>query len=83
MKLFDVYLLFGLLVHVGLLILVDWLGYHHLVTYGYDKTILALALLNVGIGFGLYYLVFLPVRRSLHLRRLAREMRQPRPRPQS
>lgn len=78
MKLFDVYLLFGLLVHIALLGLVDWLGYNHLVQHGYDHTVLFLILLNVAIGFGLYYLVWQPLRRSLRLRRIIREGRQQR-----
>jgi hypothetical protein len=78
MKLFDVYLLFGLLVHIALLGLVDWLGYNHLVQHGYDHTVLFLILLNVAIGFGLYYLVWQPLRRSLRLRRIIREGRRQR-----
>ena len=72
------YLLFGLLIHVALLGLVDWLGYHHLVTYGYDHTLLALALLNVGIFFGIYYLVLCPLHRRIQRRRTARAARQQR-----
>jgi hypothetical protein len=72
------YLLFGLLIHVALLGLVDWLGYHHLVTYGYDHTLLALALLNVGIFFGIYYLVLCPLHRRIQRRRTARATRQQR-----
>ena len=72
------YLLFGLLIHVALLGLVDWLGYHHLVTYGYDPTLLALALLNVGIFFGIYYLVLCPLHRRIQRRRTARAARQQR-----
>ena len=45
---------------MALLGLVDWLGYHHLVTHGYDHTLLALALLNIGVFFGIYYLVLRP-----------------------
>ena len=74
----DFYLLFGLLVHVALLGLVDWLGYHHLSTHGYDHTLLALALLNVGVFFGIYYLVLRPLYRRIQLRRLARVSRQQR-----
>lgn len=69
----DFYLLFGLLIHVALLGLVDWLGYRHLRTHGYDSTLLALALLNIGIFFGIYYLVLRPLSRRLQLRRRARE----------
>ena len=69
MRLLDYYLLMGLLVHVAFLGLVDWLGYRHLVQHGYDHTVLLLALLNVGIFFGLYYLVFRPLHRRALLRR--------------
>ena len=72
----DFYLLFGLFIHVALLGLVDWLGYHHLVTHGYDHTLLALALLNIGVFFGIYYLVLCPLRRRIQLRRTARTARQ-------
>jgi hypothetical protein len=68
--------LFGLLVHVALLGLVDWLGYRHLVTHGYDHTLLVLALLNVGIFIGIYYLVLRPLRQRIQLRRMARIVRQ-------
>jgi hypothetical protein len=67
-----------LLIHVALLGLVDWLGYHHLVTYGYDHTLLALALLNVGIFFGIYYVVLRPLHRRIQLRRTARTARRQR-----
>ena len=63
---------------MALLGLVDWLGYRHLVTYGYDHTLLALALLNVGVFVGIYYLVLRPLRRRLQLRREARTVRQQR-----
>ncbi|MGE3537044.1 MAG: hypothetical protein AB7N91_06340 [Candidatus Tectimicrobiota bacterium] len=72
----DVYLLFGMLIHVALLGLVDWLGYRHWVRHGYDHTLLALAILNVAIFFGLYYLVWLPVARRIQVRRTAREARR-------
>ena len=72
LNLADYYLLLGLFMHLAFLGLVDWLGYHHLVTHGYDHTVLLLALLNVAIFFGLYYLVFLPVRRSVRARRMLR-----------
>ena len=65
---------------MALLGLVDWLGYHHLVTYGYDHTLLALAVLNVGIFFGIYYLVLRPLHRRIQLRRTARTARQQRTR---
>jgi hypothetical protein len=68
--------LFGLLVHVTLLGLVDWLGYHHLITHGYDATLLALALLNIGVFFGIYYLVLRPLQRRIQLRRRVRAARQ-------
>ena len=74
----DCYLLFGLLIHVALLGLVDWLGYRHLATHGYDHTLLALALLNVGIFVGIYYIVLCPLHRRLQLRRTARTIRQQR-----
>jgi len=61
-----------------LLGLVDWLGYHHLRTHGYDHTLLALALLNVGVFFGIYYLVLRPLYWRIQLRRLARVSRQQR-----
>ena len=63
---------------MALLGLVDWLGYHHLVTYGYDSTLLALALLNIGVFFGIYYLVLRPLYRRIQLRRMARVSRQQR-----
>jgi hypothetical protein len=74
----DFYLLFGLLIHVALLGLVDWLGYRHFMTHGYDHTLLALALLNIGVFFGIYYLVLRPLRRRIQLRRMVRAARQQR-----
>ena len=74
----DFYLLFGLLVHVALLGLVDWLGYHHLVTQGYHVSLLLLALLNIGVFFGIYYLVLRPLQRRIQLRRMVRAARQQR-----
>ena len=74
----DFYLLFGLLVHVALLGLVDWLGYHHLVTQGYHVSLLLLALLNMGVFFGIYYLVLRPLHRRIQLRRTARAARSQR-----
>lgn len=71
----DCYLLFGLFIHVALLGMVDWLGYRHLVTRGYDHTLLALALLNVGVICGIYYLVACPLQRRIQLRRAARQQR--------
>jgi hypothetical protein len=67
-----------LLIHVALLGLVDWWGYRHLVTQGYHPTLLVLALLNVGIFFGIYYLVLRPLHRRIQLRRTARTARQQR-----
>jgi hypothetical protein len=72
MSVMDYYLLMGLAVHVGFLILVDWLGYRHLVTHGYDHTVLLLALLNIGIFAGMYYLIFRPLRRRVLRRRQTR-----------
>ena len=69
----NLYLLVGLLVHVAFLGLADWLAYHHLVKHGYDHTVLILGVLNVGIGFGIYYLVYLPLRRHVRMRRVVRE----------
>lgn len=74
----DFYLLFGLLVHVALLGLVDWLGYRHLITQGYHSTLLILALLNIGIFCGIYYIVLRPLHRRIQLRRRFREARQSR-----
>ncbi|GIX48094.1 MAG: hypothetical protein KatS3mg131_2305 [Candidatus Tectimicrobiota bacterium] len=74
MRFIDGYLLLGLLVHVGFLGLVDWLGYRHLVRHGYHPSLLLLALLNVAIGFGLYFLVFCPLRQRVQRRRLARAL---------
>ena len=72
----SLYLLFGMLIHVALLGLVDWLGYRHWVSQGYDHTLVALALLNVAIFFGLYYLVVRPLARRIRLRRVARTARR-------
>ena len=69
----NLYLLLGLLVHVGFLGLADWLAYRHLVTHGFDITVLILGILNVVIVFGIYYLVYLPMRRHVRLRRAVRE----------
>jgi hypothetical protein len=77
MSVMDYYLLFGILVHVALLVLVDWLGYTHFVTHGYHHSLLLLALLNVAIGLGLYYLVLRPLYQRLLRRRMAQAiMRQ-------
>ena len=73
MSVMNIYLLVGLLVHIGFLGLADWLAYHHLVKHGYDHTVLILAVLNVAIVFGVYYLVYLPMRRHVRLRRAVRE----------
>lgn len=83
MLLMDCYLLLGLLVHVAFLGLVDWLGYNHLVRHGYHPSILALALLNVAICFGLYYLVMRPLYQRLVRRRAAQEVMRQRSRPQN
>ena len=74
----DFYLLFGLLVHVALLGFVDWLGYHHFVTQGYHVSLLLLALLNIGVFFGIYYLVLRPLQRRIQLHRMVRAARQQR-----
>lgn len=71
--LMDYYLLFGLFVHVALLGLVDWLGYRHFMTHGYNHTLSVLLLFNVAVGFGIYYLVWLPFRRRLALHRQIRQ----------
>jgi preprotein translocase subunit YajC len=63
---------------VALLGLVDWLGYRHLVTHGYDHTVFALAALNVGIFVGIYYLVLRPLQQRIQRRRMARAVRQQR-----
>lgn len=65
-----------MLIHVALLGLVDWFAYRHWMTYGYDHTIFALALLNVAIFFGIYYLVWRPLSRRIQLRRAARTPRR-------
>ena len=80
MSVMDYYLLMGLAVHVAFLMLVNWLGYRHLVTHGYDHTVLLLALLNVGIFFGMYYLVYRPLRRRV-LRRRQTRTRHEQPQP--
>ena len=72
MRIMDAYLMLGLLVHIGFLGLTDWLGYRHLIKHGYDPTILILAVLNVAIGFGIYYLVFRPLRQRALRRKAAR-----------
>lgn len=76
MSLMDYYLLMGLTVHIAFLALVDWLAYRHLVTHGYDHTILLLAFLNIGIFYGLYYLIFQPLRRQVLRRKQARTARR-------
>ena len=73
MGVMNLYLLVGLLVHVAFLGLADWLAYHHLVKHGYDHTVLILGVLNVGIGCGIYFLIYLPMRRHVRLRRLVRD----------
>jgi hypothetical protein len=74
MRLIDYYLLTGLLIHVAFLGLVDWLGYNHLVNHGYHPSLLLLALLNVAIGIGLYYLVIRPLHRRIVHQRTARQI---------
>ena len=74
MRLIDYYLLMGLLVHVAFLVLVDWLGYNHLVRHGYHPSLLFLAGLNIAVGFGLYYLVICPLHQRIVRRRLARDL---------
>lgn len=82
MGIMDVYLLLGLLSNVGFVILADWLGYHHFMQHGYHYTLVILLALNVGIGFGLYYLVFRTLQKRVRLRRRARaEGRWPLKRP--
>ena len=78
MTLMDYYLLLGLLVHVAFLGLVDWLGYNHLVKHGYHPSVLVLALLNVAIIFGLYYLVLRPLHQRIVRRRTVRTLRRQR-----
>jgi hypothetical protein len=69
MGLMDVYLLLGLLSNVGFVILADWLGYKHFMKHGYDHTLLILFLLNVAIGFGLYFVLDLTLQKRVRLRR--------------
>jgi uncharacterized BrkB/YihY/UPF0761 family membrane protein len=76
MGIMDVYLLLGLLANVGFVILADWLGYHHFVKHGYDHTLLILFILNIAIGFGLYYLVFRTLQKRVRRRRQARAQRR-------
>ena len=72
MGIMDVYLLLGLFANIGFVILADWLGYRHFIKHGYDHTLLILLLLNIAIGFGLYYLVFRTLQKRIRLRRQAR-----------
>jgi hypothetical protein len=72
MRIMDAYLMLGLLVHIGFLGLTDWLGYRHIIKHGYNHTGIIMAVLNVAIGFGIYYLVFRPLRRRALLRKAAR-----------
>ena len=72
MRVMDFYLMLGLLVHIGFLGLTDWLGYRHLVKHGYDHTVLILAILNVAIFFGIYFLIYRPLRQRAIRRKLAR-----------
>jgi hypothetical protein len=71
MRIMDAYLMLGLLVHIGFLGLTDWLGYRHIIKHGYDHTVLILAVLNVAIGLGIYYLVFRPLRQRALRRKAA------------
>lgn len=72
MTVMDFYLLLGLLANVGFVILADWLGYNHFMKHGYDHTLLILLVLNIAIGFGLYFLVFRTLQKRVQLRRQAR-----------
>jgi hypothetical protein len=54
--------------------LVDWLGYHHLMNHGYHPSLVVLALLNIAIAIGIYYLVIRTLQQRLARRRVAREM---------
>lgn len=72
MGVMDFYLLLGLLANVGFVILADWLGYNHFIKHGYDHTLLILLILNVAIGFGLYFLVFRTLQKRVQMRRQAR-----------
>lgn len=72
MGLMDYYLLLGLGANVGFVILADWMGYNHFMKHGYHPTLLILLVLNVAIGFGLYFLVFRTLQKRVRLRRQAR-----------
>ncbi len=72
MGLMDFYLLLGLAANVGFVILADWLGYRHFMKHGYDHTLLILLILNIAIGFGLYFLVFRTLQKRVRMRRQAR-----------
>lgn len=74
MGVMDIYLLLGLLANVAFVGLVDWLGYHHLVHHGYHPSLVVLALLNIAIGIGIYYLVIRTLQQRLARRRVAREL---------
>ena len=78
MRLIDYYLLFGLLIHIGFLGLADWLGYNHLVNYGYHPSILVLAVLNIVIFIGIYYLIIRTLHQRIVRRRMARQASQQR-----
>ncbi len=72
MGVMDYYLLLGLGANVGFVILADWMGYNHFVKHGYHPTLLILLVLNVAIGFGLYFLVFRTLQKRVRMRRQAR-----------
>ena len=75
----DIYLLLGLLANVAFVGLADWLGYHHLMNHGYHPSLVVLALLNIAIAIGIYYLVIRTLQQRLARRRVAREMARQRP----
>lgn len=73
MTVVDYYLLLGLLVHFGFLGLVDWLGYHHLVTHGYHPSLLFLLCLNIAIFIAVYYLIVRTLYQRIMRRKTARQ----------
>ncbi len=78
MRLIDYYLLLGLLVHIGFLGLADWLGYNHLVNHGYHPSVLVLAVLNIAIFVGIYYLIIRTLHQRIVRRRMARDIHRQR-----
>ena len=72
MRIMDAYLLLGLLANVAFLGLADWVTYRRLVTKGYDSSMLIMALLNVAIAIGIYYLIYRPLRQRYLVRKIAR-----------